>query len=143
MMPHDGAFAGQSHHRRLRVSGTLVSGSNSVGAAAAEAVYSTGSGNNLAAVQSSPRYELLTAGAQRNAMPVDDQRVASLHNHHVFVVIVDVRTRQCCLIAGPKCHLAPVRPVEDLALYSWCCLGCTGNPVCGMLHELGKLVHGC
>ena len=101
-----------SHQRRLHVSSTLVPGSHSVGAVAAEAVDSSGPSNNFAAVQSSPRYEMLTAGAQRNALPVDNQRnvrprtscgpaeraadvpkgraLASCHNHHVFVVIMDM-----------------------------------------------------
>ena len=115
-----------------------VSGSNSVCAVAAEDMYSSGSSNNLAAVRHSPRDEIFVSGVQRNAPPIDNQGVASLHHDHVFVVVMSMRSGWRCLTALPKRHLAPVSSVEDVALDSRCRLICCGDPVNSMLHELGE-----
>ena len=48
----------------------------------------------------------------QNALPVYDQRVAALHNEHVFVIIVNVFQGRRILTASPECHLAPVYSVQ-------------------------------
>src|ERR1035441_2444636 len=90
----------------------------------------------------SRRDEVFVSGVQRNAPPLDNQGVASLHYDHVFVVVKRVRSGWRCLTARPKCHLATVGSVEDIALDSGCRLIRCGDPVCGMLHEFGAISHG-
>ena len=104
-------------------------------------MYRSGSSNNLAGVQSPPLYAVLITGVERNALAIDDQRIASPHNEHVFVVIMRMRGRYRCLIASPKCHLASVSPIEEVSLDAGCRLVCGGDSVSRVLHELGKLVH--
>ena len=103
---------------------------------------SPGSGSDLTAVRSSSRNKVLIAGVKGNALPINNQRVASLHDNHVFVAIMHVRSRWRSLTARPKRHLAPVSTIEDVAFNSWSRLVCGGDPVRWMPHELGKLVHG-
>lgn len=105
-------------------------------------MYSSGPSNNFATMRHSPRDEIFVSGVQRNAPPIDNQDVASLHYDHVFVVVMSMRGGWRCLTTLPKRHLAPVSPVEDVALDSRCRLICCGDPVCWMLHELGEIVHG-
>lgn len=104
-------------------------------------MYRSGSSNNLAGVQSPPLYAVLITGVERNALAIDNQRIASPHHEHIFVVIMHMRGRYRYLIASPKCHLASVSPIEDVALDAGCRLVCGGDFVSRVLHELGKLVH--
>ena len=48
--------------------------------------------NDFAAVGDAAGDELLLSGFYGNAFAVDDERVAALHDNHVFVEVVDV----CC-----------------------------------------------
>src|SRR5262245_30193179 len=81
-------------------------------------MYSSGSGSNLAAVRCSLGDEVLVASVQCNALAIDNQRVTSLHNDHVLVVIMDVGSRWRGLTTSPKCHLDTVSPVENVSLDS-------------------------
>jgi hypothetical protein len=119
-----------------------VSGSYSVCAVAAEGMDSSSPSNHFATVRHSPRDEIFVSDVQRNAPPIDNQGVASLHYDYVFVVVMSMRGGWRCLTTPPKRHLAPVSSIEDVALDSRCRLICCRDPVCWMLHELGKIVHG-
>ena len=76
-----------------------------------------------------------------NPLPVDDQRIATLHNYHVFVVIVDMFRRGRSPSTCPERHLVSIGPVEHVTLHTWSGLTGSGNPVSGMPHEFRKLIH--
>ena len=113
----------------------------SVRAVAAERMYGPGSSDHFATVSHSLRDEIFVAGFQRNAPPIDCQRVASLNYDHVLVVLMHMRSGRRCLTTRPECHLATVSSVKDISLYSGRRLVCCGDPVCGMLHELREITH--
>jgi hypothetical protein len=58
--------------------------------------------------------EIFLARSHWYAFPIDDQCVASLHNNHVFVVIMGVRCGFSCVAAGPKCHLTTIFSVKNI-----------------------------
>jgi hypothetical protein len=76
-----------------------------------------------------------------NPLPVDDQRIATLHNYHVFVVIVDMFRRGRSPSTCPERHLVSIGSVEHVTLHTWSGLTGSGNPVSGMPHEFRKLIH--
>jgi|ERR1035438_5547158 hypothetical protein len=118
-----------------------MQGLNSSGAVAAEGVNGSGSSDDLARVLNASRDEKFLAGFQGDAVSIDDQRVAALHDHHVFVVIVGVNGGISCLTAGPKSHLTAVHAIEHVAFDAWRGLASGSNSVRGISHELGKFVH--
>src|SRR5215469_8998935 len=58
-----------------------------------ECVDRSGPSHNLTTVRDAARDDVFLPSLYLNALLVDDQRVATLHNHHVFVVIVDMFSR--------------------------------------------------
>jgi hypothetical protein len=98
---------------------------------------------NFPAVPYAAGDEVLLSSRQWNPLSVNDQGVAALNHDHVFIVIVDVRCGSRSFTAGPKRHLAPIRPIEYVTLDSWGGLIGLRNPVRWMFHELRKIVHSC
>ena len=113
-----------------------------VGPVAAKCVDSSGPGNHFATVRYAARDEVFLAGPHWNPLPIDDQGIAALDNDHVFVVIVGVSRGYRRFTAGPKCHLASVSSIEDVALNAGSRLIGSGYPVCRVSHEIGEIVHG-
>lgn len=114
---------------------------NSVRSVPTECVDCPSSGQNFTAVQHTPRDEVFLSGPHRNSLPADNQRIAALHNCHVFVVLMRMGRRSRRLMAGPKGHLAPVRPIEHITLYAGRRLAGADYSVRSMLHELREPVH--
>ena len=76
-----------------------------------------------------------------NALSVNEERVATLHDKRVFVIIMRMLGGNCIFRARPKRHLASVFPIEDVTFNAGCRLIRTRNSVGRMLHELGKRIH--
>jgi hypothetical protein len=87
------------------------------------------------------RDEVFLPGIHWNALSVDDQGIATLHNDHVFVVIVSVCRGCRSFTAGPKRHLASACSIEYVTFDSWGRLIGFRDPVCRISHELGEIVH--
>lgn len=96
--------------------------SHSAGPLATEGVNRTSSGSNLATMRYASRYEVFFSSSDRNVFTVDGQRVAALHDEHVFVIIVDMFRGSRVLIASPECHLASVHSIKHVAFHTWRCL---------------------
>jgi hypothetical protein len=109
---------------------------------AAEGVYRARAGQNFAAMMHAAGNEVLIARPQRNSLTIDDDDVATLHDDHVFFVVMSVARRACRLSAGPKRHLASIDSVENIAIDPRCRLMRCGDPVCRSLHELWEFAHG-
>jgi hypothetical protein len=99
------------------------------------------SGKNFAAMQDTPRDEILLPGFQRNPISINDQRVAALHDQHVFVEFMGVRLGCCSFLTGSESHLTTFYTVKNIALNSWCRLIAFRNSICRLLHELGEMIH--
>lgn len=96
---------------------------------------------NFTTVRYAARDEVFFSGFQGNPVSVEDQRVATLHNDHIFVVIVDMLRRGPCFRTRPERHLASIDPIEHVTLDTWSGLIGSGNPVRGTFHELREVVH--
>ena len=116
---------------------------SSLGTVAAKCVNRSGSSQCFTPMRNTTWDEVFLPGPHRNPRAIDDQGIATLDNHHVFVVIVGVWRGCSGLTAGPKSHLASVCSLEDEALYSWSRLIGLRDLVGGMLHEFRKIYHGC
>jgi len=108
---------------------------------ASECVDRSGPSHNLTTVRDAPWDDVFLPSLYLNALPVDDQRVATLNNYHVFVVIVDMFRRGRSLSTCPERHLGSIGSVEHITLHSWSGLTRSDNLVSGMPHEFRKLVH--
>lgn len=102
----------------------------------------SGPGNNFAAVRHAAWNEIFLSGLHLNLFSIDNQRIAALHNEHIFVVNVDMWRRCRSFTAGPIRHLASISAVEDITLNTWGRLTVSHDPVGGIFHEFGKIVHG-
>ena len=111
------------------------------GTVATKCVDGSSSSKNFSTMRHSTSDEIFLARSHWYAFPIDDQCVASLHNNHVFVVIMGVRCGFCSVAAGPKCHLTTIFSVKNITLNSSSRLMGPRYPVCRMFHELGKIVH--
>ncbi len=98
-------------------------------------------GHNFTTVRYAARDEVFFPGFDWNPFAVDDQGVATLHNYHIFVVIVDMFCRARGFSAGPERHLASIYRIEHVALNPWSGLIGSGNPVSGIFHEFREVVH--
>ena len=107
----------------------------------AKGVDRPGPGDNFATVRSAPWNEVFLPCVHRNPLPVNNQRVAALHDQHVFIEFVIVSGRRSGLVARPECHLASVQAVKDVAFNTGSCLIRGRNPVCRVLHEFREVVH--
>ena len=108
---------------------------------AAECVDGSSPGHDFATVEHSLRDDVLLPSFQGDAPTFYDQRIATLHDEHIFIVIVDMRGGRGSFRTGPECHLASVHSIEDVPLHSRSCLIGRRNPIGRMLHELGKSIH--
>jgi hypothetical protein len=97
--------------------------------------------HDFTTVRYAARDEVFFPGFHWNPLSVDDQGVATLHDYQIFVVIVDMFRRARGFSACPKCHLAPLDPIEHVTLDPWRGLMGSGNPVGGIFHEWRKVVH--
>jgi len=93
-------------------------------------------------VDHAPRDEVFFSRHQWNPLRADDQRVAALDHHHVLIAVVSVRRGWRAFATGPKRHLASVNPIEDVTLDARSRLIGFRDPVGGIFHEFGKIVHG-
>src|ERR1700733_606600 len=91
-------------------------------------------GFNFTTVRYSARDEVFFSGFQGNPVSVEDQRVATLHNDHIFIVIVDMLGRGPRFRTRPERHLASLDPVEHVTLDTWSGLIGSGDPVRGIFH---------
>src|ERR1035437_2394404 len=87
------------------------------------------------------RDEVLLTGSDGNALVINNQGVAALHDDHVFVEVMHMWRGQGRFAAGPECHLAPVHSVKDVTFYSGSRLTARCDPVGRTLHELREIVH--
>jgi hypothetical protein len=110
---------------------------------AAKCVDRSGPSQNFTTVLDTARNEVFFPGPHMDSLAIDNQGIAALHDHHVFVVIVGVGRGYGGLRAAPKCHLASIRSIEDKALNARSRLIGFRNLVGGMLHEFWKIFHGC
>lgn len=85
--------------------------------------------------------EVLFASTNGNSLFTDDQRVAALHDDHIFVVVVNVGSRTCRFVARPKSHLAFICPIKHIAFHAWRRLALFCDSVRSRTHELGKFIH--
>src|SRR5215469_1124981 len=108
---------------------------------ASECVDRSGPRHNLTTVRGAPWDDVFLPSFYLDPLPVDDQRIATLHNYHVFVIIVDMFRRGRSLSTCPERHLCSVGSVEHITLHTWSGLTGSGNLVRGMPHEFRKLVH--
>jgi len=106
-----------------------------------ECVDRSGSSRNLTTMRHTARDEVFLACLHRNPISMNDQGVAALHNHHVFVVVMDMFRGSRGFTAGPECHLAFVCPIEHVTLNTGRRLIGAGDPVGGMFHEFREGVH--
>jgi len=97
--------------------------------------------HNFTTVRYAARDEVFFPGFHWNPVSVDDQGVATLHNYHVFVVIVDMFPRRRGFSAGPERHLASIYPIEHVTLDTRSGLIGADNPVSGIFHECREVVH--
>src|SRR6266568_3491519 len=87
------------------------------------------------------RDEQLFAGPDRDAPALYDQHVATLDDHEILVVVMNMLGGHCVLVASPERHLTPFEPVENVTLHSRGGLTRGRNPVGRMLHKVRKIVH--
>jgi hypothetical protein len=111
------------------------------GPLAAKCVDSSSSSKNFSTMQHTTSDEIFFARAHWYPFPIDDQCVASLHDDHVFIVIMRVRRRFRSVAAGPKCHLTAIFSVKNITFNPRSRLMGSRYPVCRIFHELGKIVH--
>jgi hypothetical protein len=86
---------------------------------AAKCVDRSGPSQNFPAMRYAARDEVFLPGIHWNALSVDDQGIATLHNDHVFFVIVSVCRGCRSFTAGPKRHLASACSIEYVTFDSW------------------------
>ena len=106
-----------------------------------EGVDSSRSSEHFATVRYAPWNEIFFARIYRNPHSIDDERIATLHDKHVFVIIMHVLVRCRIFGARPKRHLASIFPIEDIAFNTGRCLIGAHNSVNRVLHETGEGVH--
>ena len=112
-----------------------------VGSVPAERVDCSGSGENFATLYHPTRNQILLPFLHRNLFSANYEGIATLHNEHVFVVIVNVLHRRSCLSACPERRLASICPVEHIAFYSRSSLFGCHDSVRWMLHEFREVLH--
>jgi hypothetical protein len=102
-----------------------------------------GSGTSVrfTSVRESLRDEILVASSNRDALAINNQGIAALHDNHVFVEVMHVWRRRGRFPASPECHLAPVHSIKDVPFYPRSRLTAGCDPVGGMLHEIWEIVH--
>jgi|GEM_PF-3776963 hypothetical protein len=108
---------------------------------ASECVDCPSSGYNFASVQRSARDYVLMSGSQSNSLIVNNQRVASLHHDHVFVIVVRMWHRHSVLSTRPKCHLCTVDSVKNIAFDSGSRLATSSDWIHVIFHEIWKCIH--
>src|SRR5215470_6466494 len=96
----------------------------------------------LAAVRHTARNQSFLTSLDGDALSINQQCVASLHNQHVLIKFMDMLCGSCGLSASPKCHLAFVGSIEDISFDTGGCLIRPDDPVRGVPHELREGVHG-
>jgi len=97
-----------------------------VGAASAEGVDSPYARHEFSAVAEPLGDEIFLTGTDWNALAVDNQGIAALHDEHVFVEIMHMGRGACWFAAGPEGHLA--------AVYAGSRLTAGGDGVCRALY---------
>jgi hypothetical protein len=112
-----------------------------VDAMAPESMDSSRSSNHFTAVHHAAWDEILLTWTYWNAPSVDDEGVTALHDKDVFVIFMRVLGRPRILEARPKCHLASIFPIKDIAFNAGRCLIRPLNSVCRILHEIRESVH--
>src|SRR5215467_11050793 len=95
------------------------------------------SGRNLSCMRCTSLNEVLFSNTQRDALPIYDQRIATLYHQNVFIEIVNMCLGVGVFIAGPEGHLAAIHAIENIALNPWCCLIACCNPVPGCFMNQG------
>src|SRR5262249_145523 len=108
---------------------------------ASECVDRSGPSHNLTTVRDAALDDVFLPATYLHPLPIDDQRIATLHNYHVFVVIVYMFRGGRSLSTCPERHLSSVGSVEHITLHTRSGLTGSGNPVSGMPHEFRKVVH--
>jgi hypothetical protein len=112
-----------------------------ISAVAAEGVNRPRSGDYFTTVPYTPCNEILLARPYWNPLALDEERVAALHNQHVFVILMHMLVGHRVFGASPKRHLASVFSIEDVTFNAPRRLIRAGDPVRWMFHELWKGVH--
>lgn len=91
---------------RIRLSGRL----DTAGAMPAESMNSSSSRQYFPAMWEAFRDQILLSTFQLEALPLDEQHIATRYDHHIFIVIVNVFGRLGRFPTGPEGHLAPSAP---------------------------------
>jgi hypothetical protein len=96
----------------------------------------------LTTVPESLRNEIFLPGSNRNALASDDERIATLDDYHVFVIVMHMWFGHCGFTTGPERYLTTIDSVNDVAFNSRSRLTTDCDPICGALHEVWEIVHG-
>jgi hypothetical protein len=65
---------------------------NPFGTPAPEGMNGSSTGNGLTPMPDPLRNEILLTGSDGNALAIDNQRIAALHNDKVFIVVMQMRS---------------------------------------------------
>src|SRR5215468_5775123 len=71
---------------------------------------------NLATMRHTARNHVLLASFDRDALSVNQQRIATLHNQHVLIEFMDMLCGRCGLSTSPKRPLAMISSLEKRIL---------------------------
>lgn len=88
----------------------------------AESVDGARSSHDFTSVRQASRNEIFLARLYGNALSFNDQRVATLHHQHVFVIFMHMLGGNSIFGACPKGHLASFLAVENVAFNTRRCL---------------------
>jgi hypothetical protein len=77
----------------------------------------------------------------RASIRMEDQRIASLNHHHVFVELMHMGRRNSRFAARPERHLASFRPIEHIPFYPRRSLALARDPIGRSFHKFRKFVH--
>src|ERR1035441_2936748 len=98
---------------------------------------------HFSSVQCATGNVVFHSSSDGNPISINNQGIAALRHEHVFIESVNMGGRGSGLGACPKRHLTAVRAVEHVTLNALSCLTRLCDPVERILHEIGKVVHGC
>src|SRR5262249_55221496 len=96
---------------------------------------------HLAAVRHTARNQVLLTSLDGDALSINQQCVATLHNQHVLIKLMDMLCVGCGLRASPKRHLTFIDSVDDISFDTGSRLIRPNDPVRGVAHELREAVH--
>jgi hypothetical protein len=107
----------------------------------AECVNRSCSCDNMAAVRNATSNEVFLTSIQGDAVPIDNQGIATLYHYHVLIEFMNVFRRDRGLRTSPERHLALVGSVKHVAFDAGSRLTGADDFVRRIPHELRKFFH--